>query len=209
MNSVREVRDDPRHTRVHGLEPAQERPPRPWRHRSGQPAVAVGVVLPTHARTAGHPGLVPGGLGDRLVPAPARTGTRRPSGPTCCAPTCSAGSADAGCGNETKGVTYYHCKVKPDRHAALLWYPDHPPVVTLRVDVVPGPIADFFGRRIFGPNRRLFLAQAPAADPGRSDHEARAATLRAQLVDLQRRQHNLMRELENDTPTGDRDLDTA
>jgi hypothetical protein len=61
--------------------------------------------------------------------------------------------------------------------------PDRPPAVRVEVvviggdeggwgeDALSGPIADFFGRRIFGPNRQLFLARAPAIDPARSDAE--------------------------------------
>jgi hypothetical protein len=47
--------------------------------------------------------------------------------------------------------------------------------------------------------------------PGQAnpDLQARRAALQAQLVDLQRRQANLVRELSDYRPTGNTDLDTA
>jgi site-specific DNA recombinase len=109
-------------------------------------------------------------------------------------------------GNEKKKVTYYHCRIKT-QHAHKPWYPQHPPVVTIREDVVQQHLAGFFARRVFGANRRLFLAHAPD-QPHTTTEQARIAALKAQLTELQRRQDNLVRELEAFSPSGDAELDT-
>jgi len=100
-------------------------------------------------------------------------------------------------GNEKKKVTYYHCKVRAAQHGHKPRYAQHPPAVTVREDVVQEALSEFFLRRIFGDHRRLFLAQAAEQDHQRSSHAARAAEPHRRLTDLQRRQDNIIRDLEN------------
>ena len=79
----------------------------------------------------------------------------------------------------------------------------------MREDLLLGPVTRFFAQRIFGPTRKILLeATLPTThtDPLLQTRHTAAQT---EIADLQRRQQNLMRELENYEPTGDTDLDTA
>jgi hypothetical protein len=81
----------------------------------------------------------------------------------------------------------------------------------VREDLLTKPLEDFFVDRVFGSGRKTMLAAAEAIG-GREGREALAShrvTLAAQLEDLQRRQDNLISQLEKLEPPGDDDADTA
>jgi DNA invertase Pin-like site-specific DNA recombinase len=113
-------------------------------------------------------------------------------------------------GNPDKRYVYYHCKTNPKNHSHLPWYPNHPRHISLREDLITQPVAQFFRDRVFGPNRKILLADTlPTAGQPDPELHTRRAALHAHLADLQHRQTNLMRELSGHQPSGDPDLDTA
>jgi len=94
-------------------------------------------------------------------------------------------------------------------HAHRPWYSQHPPHVIVREDLLLPPVARFFKNRIFGSTRKILLEDSTPAGPVDPQLDARRAAVQAELADLQRRQNNLMQELERFTPSGDPDLDDA
>jgi DNA invertase Pin-like site-specific DNA recombinase len=112
-------------------------------------------------------------------------------------------------GGTKKTVTYYHCKKNEKNHAHLPWYDEHPPHVTVREDLLLAPVARFFKQRIFGSARKILLEDTLPDQQPDQDLEARRNAVQAELTDLQRRQDNLMSELERFTPSGDSDLDES
>jgi len=109
-----------------------------------------------------------------------------------------------------KNYTYYRCEVRAENHSHKPWYPTHPTNLLIREDLLLDLVARFFTSRVFGANRKILLADTqPAPASANPELETRRVQTQAEIVDLQRRQTNLMRELETLTPTGDPDVDDA
>ena len=114
-------------------------------------------------------------------------------------------------GEEHKGLTYYRCSPNPKHHGHLAWFTEHPRAAYVREDLLLEPLQAFFRDRIFGAGRQSMLAAA--AETGdraaREAAAARQASLTSQLGELQRRQSNLISELEKFEPSGDDEVDAA
>ena len=115
------------------------------------------------------------------------------------------GKARVRCGQET---IYYACTTNPEHHQDQPWYPQHAKNITVREDHLLPVVTTFFGERILGPQRALYLnhRQPPSVDDG--GVAAQRAALRKQLDQLGRAQINLMKQLEAYEPIGDDDIDT-
>lgn len=79
----------------------------------------------------------------------------------------------------------------------------------MREDRLIEPVAGFFTQRVFGPTRKILLADSQSIPQIGPTLDARRAAVEADLANLQRRQTNLMRELADHQTTGDLDFDTA
>jgi hypothetical protein len=112
-------------------------------------------------------------------------------------------------GGTKRAVTYYHCKKSEKNHAHRPWYSQHPPHVIVREDLLLPPVARFFKNRIFGPSRKILLEDTIPGGRVDPQLDARRVAVQAELADLQRRQNNLMQELERFNPSGDPDFDDA
>ena len=113
-------------------------------------------------------------------------------------------------GSTKRHYTYYRCAINEQNHGHLPWYPSHPPNLLIREDVLLDPIARFFTQRVFGPNRKILLADTlPTPASANPELQARRIAIQAEITELQRRQTNLMRELETLAPSGDADVDAA
>ncbi len=108
------------------------------------------------------------------------------------------GHARIGRPGGTTTYTYYVCTHDPanPRHAAA--NPGHPPTIQVRQDLMLAIVAEFFGTRIFGPDRaNLLKAALPAgaADAARRA-EAKADKLRQQLRQIDAAENAHAREIE-------------
>lgn len=112
-------------------------------------------------------------------------------------------------GHTVRHSTYYRCTPNPRHDARHLWFDAHPPHVTVREDKIIPVLDDFFERRIFGERRADLLARSDGSPNRTEDIAARAAGLAEEIASLQRRQHNLLAELEQFEPSGDGDFDRA
>jgi hypothetical protein len=102
---------------------------------------------------------------------------------------------------------YYACEPPRSvgRQVAADRQPEHPASVLVRGDVLLGGVLEFFALRLFGPERRVPLAQdLPKVAGGEvAAWEARVQALQRTLADLQGRQARLVRTLEErDDPSG-------
>jgi Recombinase/Recombinase zinc beta ribbon domain len=107
-------------------------------------------------------------------------------------------------GQET---TYYACVTNPEHHQGQSWYAQHPSNFTVREDHLMSAVGTFFGERILGPHRAMYLNHRPS-EPEDDGTAVQRAVLRKQLDQLGRAQVNLMRQLEDYEPTGDDDIDS-
>jgi len=103
---------------------------------------------------------------------------------------------------------YYACITNPEHHRQQPWYSEHPKSLTVREDHVLPAVAKFFGERVLGPQRALFLNDARSRQPKNTEVASQRASLRKQLDQLSRAQKNLMDQLEGYEPTGDAAIDT-
>lgn len=78
--------------------------------------------------------------------------------------------------------------------------------MVIREDHITAPLRRFFTQRIFGHSRTLLLAHATNPAPADRGLAARTAALTATIADLRQRQDNLLRELEQSTPSGNHDV---
>jgi hypothetical protein len=86
---------------------------------------------------------------------------------------------------------------------------EHAKNITVREDHLLPVVSTFFGERILGPQRALYLNdRQPPSDYDDGGVAARRAALRKQLDQLGRAQINLMKQLEAYEPIGDDDIDT-
>jgi hypothetical protein len=102
---------------------------------------------------------------------------------------------------------YCACVTNPEHHREQPWYAQHPKNITVRQDHLLPAVGRFFGERILGSQRAVYLnhRQPQSDDDGAA---AQRAALRKQLDQLGRAQTNLIKQLEAYEPTGDDDLDT-
>src|SRR2546421_9826819 len=113
-------------------------------------------------------------------------------------------------GQMRKHYTYYRCQIHQENHGHLPWYADHPANILVREDLLLPPVARFFTERVFGANRKILLAGTLLSSGGLDPElEARRLAIQADIIELRRRQTNLVRELESFTATGDPDIDDA
>ena len=105
--------------------------------------------------------------------------------------------------------TYYRCTPKPHHHAHHPWFNAHPPHVTAREDEIVPLLNSFFERRILGAGRTYLLAQSVDQPAIEAEVTERAEVLTNEIANLQRRQNNLVTELEHFEPSGDDDFDQA
>jgi site-specific DNA recombinase len=97
----------------------------------------------------------------------------------------------------------------PEHHQDQPWYTQHAKNITVREDHLLPVVSTFFGERILGPHRALYLNhRQPPSDDDDGGVAARRAALRKQLDQLGRAQINLMKQLEAYEPIGDDDIDT-
>ncbi|MFG2941762.1 recombinase family protein [Streptomyces sp. NPDC048282] len=105
-------------------------------------------------------------------------------------------------GVERKRITYYQCWPKGNNRGRPQVYADHPKTVNIRETALLEAVGAFFGDRVFGPQRReLFFADLSSRD----DREARQREqererLQRSLADVQRRQANILRQVEESDP---------
>jgi site-specific DNA recombinase len=111
-------------------------------------------------------------------------------------------------GQMRKHYTYYRCGINAGHHGHQPWYDTHPRNVLIREDTLLEPVARFFSERIFGPHRKLLLADSLPANP-HHELDAQQARLQAEITDLRRRRDMLMRELESYQPLPDPEIEAA
>jgi site-specific DNA recombinase len=108
-------------------------------------------------------------------------------------------------------IAYLACEPQRQHHKGRRdWYSDHPKSLWVREEILLDAVRGFFTKRIFGPDRRRHLrAQLQrVADTETNDTTTdRRKQLTRELADLQRRQANLVDQLENFEATGDADAD--
>ncbi|MGA5304618.1 recombinase family protein [Nucisporomicrobium flavum] len=112
-------------------------------------------------------------------------------------------------GHSVRHYTYYRCSPNPRHDAHHPWFDTHPPHVTIREDRIIPVLDQFFEQRIFGKQRADLLAPSGGSPGSNDDVTALAATLADDIAALQRRQYNLLAELEQFEPSGDHDFDQA
>ena len=112
-------------------------------------------------------------------------------------------------GHTVHRLTYYRCSPRPDHHGHHSWFATHPPHVTVREDEIMPLLNQFFERRIFGEARTRLLAKSVDQPAVHDDVNERTAALAGEIAALQRRQTNLITELEQFEPSGDDDFDQA
>jgi site-specific DNA recombinase len=112
-------------------------------------------------------------------------------------------------GSTKKAYVYYRCTPNARNHAHLPWFATHPPHVLVREDQLIEPLANFFDKRVFGTSRKIFLGTAAEHTTDMAGVASRKAALTSELAEVQRRQTNLIKELEQLDPSGDPDVDQA
>ncbi|WP_433466994.1 recombinase family protein [Spirillospora sp. CA-128828] len=114
-------------------------------------------------------------------------------------------------GKTRKGWAYYACQPQRQHHKGRRdWYDDHPKSIWVREDALLEAVHDFFAQRIFGQRRQQYLRARLAETidaPVESLADAHKTKLAAEITDLQRRQDNLLVQLEEYEPTGETDID--
>jgi site-specific DNA recombinase len=209
--SVREILDNPKHTGYMVWNRRKRpRPERGIRGKVNPPSAWVWSSAPTHEplvtrelfQAASTIGRFRQGSRSDATPSPkAKQPYRLRSYLRCVL-----------CGRRTWGHTvrrnvYYRCSPDRRRTAHLPWFDAHPAHVVVREDEIMGPLARFFSERIFGGTREHFLHQSIEEPAVRDDSTDRIAALAAEIATLQRRQHNLVTELQDSAPSGDDDFD--
>jgi DNA invertase Pin-like site-specific DNA recombinase len=94
---------------------------------------------------------------------------------------------------------YYACTKDLRQNHAAPWFPDHPNSIMVREDKILSAVGRFFAERVFGPDRRHFLARDIAtieASHTREEEQARQRQALEQTVaDLENQQQRLIRNL--------------
>jgi site-specific DNA recombinase len=116
-------------------------------------------------------------------------------------------------GKTRHNIAYFACQPERQHHKGRAdWYADHPKSLWIREEILLEAVRRFFAERIFGPHRQQHLRdQLQRSAENRADKTvaARRKQLNRELADLQRRQNNLIGQLETFEPTGDADADRA
>ncbi|WP_412521346.1 hypothetical protein [Actinomadura madurae] len=114
-------------------------------------------------------------------------------------------------GKTRHGIAYFACQPERQHHKDRAdWYSEHPKSLWVREDVLLDGARHFFAERIFGPRRQTHLRdQLRRSASARADSVTikRGKQLKRELTDLQRRQDNLITQLETFESTGDADAD--
>jgi hypothetical protein len=114
-------------------------------------------------------------------------------------------------GKTRREIAYLACEPQRQHHKGRSdWYSDHPKSLWVREEILLDPVRSFFTQRIFGPDRRRHLRtqlQRSAKDHSNDTTADRRKQLTRELAGLQRRQDNLIDQLENFEATGDPDAD--
>ena len=111
-------------------------------------------------------------------------------------------------GKTRHAIAYLACEPERQHHKGRTdWYSDHPKSLWVREEILLDAVRSFFAQRIFGPDRRRYLRtqlQRSAKDQNNDTRaERRKRLLTRELAGLQRRQDNLIDQLENFEATGD------
>jgi hypothetical protein len=110
---------------------------------------------------------------------------------------------------KTHDLTYYACVTNRQHHQTEAWYADHPANVLVNEDQILPLVNDFFARRVFGTNRRAYLADRIADIPRQRTGNPRLAALGREIKELQQAEANLKAQLEAFRPSGDEDIDAG
>lgn len=108
-------------------------------------------------------------------------------------------------GKTRRETAYYACELDPRHHKGRRdWSDDHPKSIWIREDDLLVLVCQFFAEHVFGPRRQATLKTT--LNPVMAEDPA-AERLKTKLTDLNRRQDNLLIQIEEYQPTGDADID--
>ncbi|GAA4100707.1 recombinase family protein [Actinomadura miaoliensis] len=114
-------------------------------------------------------------------------------------------------GKTRHAIAYFACQPERQHHKGRAdWFNDHPKSLWVREDVLLDGVRHFFAERIFGPRRREHLSdqlRRSGAKRADSTNTKRRKQITRELTDLQRRQDNLIGQLETFESTGDPEAD--
>ncbi|MFF4502998.1 recombinase family protein [Streptomyces sp. NPDC001401] len=101
-----------------------------------------------------------------------------------------------------KRLTYYQCWPKGNNRGRPQAFADHPKTVYIRETALIDAVSAFFADRVFGPQRRELFAADLASQDDRAarQREDERERLRHTLADVQRRQANILRQVEESDP---------
>jgi site-specific DNA recombinase len=109
-------------------------------------------------------------------------------------------------GKARKERIYYVCRPQPNNIGKMAErFPDHPGSVWVREDPLLAAVAEFFSKRLLGPDRMMLMAADLAGidQQAATDHSAELEAVRGALDEISRRQDRLIHTLETqDDPTG-------
>lgn len=93
---------------------------------------------------------------------------------------------------------YFCCQPDRNHKGREDRFPDHPPIVRVRQDVLLDAVHTFIADRILGPGRRALLeADLPASDQhAQDDYNARHDALTERIRDITRRQNRILTQVE-------------
>ena len=102
-------------------------------------------------------------------------------------------------GKMGRGNVYYACQKDPNQHSDAPWYSDHPVSVLVREDLLISAVSRFFAQRVYGPDRRFFLAEDVAKELGgvtpADTRDRERASLEEAIAATERKQSRLIQSL--------------
>ncbi len=107
-------------------------------------------------------------------------------------------------GNTRRGLTYYQCWPRGSNRGREDRYADHHPRSYLNEPALLDTLSRFYTERVFGPDRHALLAAAlpDADDQARQTRDTERQRLQRAIADLARRQHIILRQVQDsDDPT--------
>ncbi|NRQ37682.1 recombinase family protein [Nonomuraea sp. NN258] len=109
-------------------------------------------------------------------------------------------------GKTKRKIQYYACEPDMRHHKDRRdWYAKHPKSLWVREDDLFDCVQEFFAERVFGPKRMATLAEELAKGTPK-DNSARDH-LEKEISDLERRQRNVLDQIEDHIPSGDDEID--
>ncbi|MFC5830366.1 recombinase family protein [Nonomuraea insulae] len=109
-------------------------------------------------------------------------------------------------GNPKKKNLYYVCKPDKREHEDRRdWYARHPKSVWVREDHLLDHLQEFFANRVFGAERLRALRARLADDAPKQESAVQRA--KRQILDVEKRQNNVLLQIEDYVPTGDDEID--